>query len=367
MLPVNINADPGIGITHRKHGISETDQYFEKDILYLHTHDMLTGLLNRNYFQNELRRLDACGKFPISVIVGDINGLRLINQVFGFDVGDRLLRKTAYSLVLAAEADSIAARWGEDEFAVILSETDETMATEICRKMVQTCSEIEESGITPSIALGNATQKYASENLSQIVLEAEGRMNRHKLLEPQSTQSSVITSLSKALFEKSLETEEHALRMLEMSKKFGKAIGLSMDELDELCLLSVLHDIGKIAIPDHILLKPEKLTGDEWKEMKKHSEIGCHIAASSNELSSIAPYILSHHERWDGSGYPQGLRGTEIPMLSRIIAVVDTYDVITHGRPYQDVISHNEALMEIKRCSGTQFAPDIAEAFCSIC
>ena len=142
---------------------------------------------------------------------------------------------------------------------------------------------------------------------------------------------------------------------------------MSRDELDELCLLSVLHDIGKIGITDKILLKPAKLSDDEWKEMKKHSEIGYHIAAASNELSSIAEYILSHHERWDGNGYPQGLKGSEIPKLSRIIAVIDTYDVITHERPYKKVMSRNDALTEIKRCSGTQFAPDIAEAFCSIC
>ena len=202
--------------------IAATDKYVEEEIFYLNTHDLLTGLFNRNHFEYELRKLDSCGQYPISIVVGDINGLKIVNQVFGFDVGDLLLKKTADALALAAGAGSVTARWGEDEFAVILPETDEIMAEEICRQMVQACSEIEESGIKPSLAFGNATKKYSSEKISQIILKAESRMHRHKLLETQSTQSSIISSLNKALFEKSLETEEHAQRMHKMSIKIGK-------------------------------------------------------------------------------------------------------------------------------------------------
>lgn len=349
-----------------KHADKRTDQHLEKDIIYLNTHDILTGLINRSHFQSLMRMFDECGQPPVSIVVGDVNGLSIINHVFGFEVGDRLLKKIAKTLVLAGGAGSITGRWGEDEFAVILPETDERSVVAACRQMVLACSEVAENGIKPSVAFGCATKIHTSQNLNQIILEAEGRMNRHKLLEPQSSESSIITSLNKALFEKSLETEAHALRMVKLSKKFGKAIGLSMDELDELCLLSVLHDIGKIAISDEILLKPEGLSEEEWREMKKHSEIGCHIASSCSELASIAQYILSHHEHWDGSGYPQGLKGREIPILSRIISVIDTYDVITHDRPYKAVISHDEALREIRRCSGTQFDPDVAEAFCNL-
>jgi HD-GYP domain-containing protein (c-di-GMP phosphodiesterase class II) len=177
---------------------------------------------------------------------------------------------------------------------------------------------------------------------------------------------SIIASLEKTLFEKNYETEEHAQRIKNLCNKLGKALGLSSIELDALSLLSLLHDIGKIAISDNILLKPGKLNDEEWKEMKKHTEIGFRIAKSSQELSYIADYILYHHERWDGTGYPHGLKGDKIPKLSRVISVIDSYDVMTHSRPYKGVMSHKEAVAEISRCSGTQFDPDIAELFIKI-
>jgi diguanylate cyclase (GGDEF) domain len=336
---------------------------FKSEALYLKTHDEITGLFNRSYLKEELRKLDSDGRYPFSVVIVDINGLKIINEVFGFDIGDRLLKKTADAIAHAAGVKSIAARWGGDEFAVIFPDTDENNVEKKCRRILNECRRVEEKHIKPSVALGNATKNDELHNINHILVKAEDRLYRSKLLETQSTRSSIITSLSKALFQKSSETEEHAQRIRNISLKVGKAIGLSRDEQDELSLLSILHDIGKIAITDKILSKPGKLSDDEWDEMKRHSEIGYNIASASNELSTIAEYILSHHERWDGKGYPQGLKGSEIPKLSRIVSIVDTYDAITNERPYKVALSHSEALQEIKRCSGTQFDPDIAETF----
>jgi diguanylate cyclase (GGDEF)-like protein len=343
--------------------MTEMDRSLENEILYLNTHDKLTGLYNRNYFENELRMYDLSWQHPISVIIADINGLKIVNEVFGFAEGDLILTKVAGIIAQAAKVSGIAARWGEDEFAVFMPKTDETAASAACEQILKECASMDNSTIMPSLALASATKDETHDSISRILLKAEDRMYRNKLLETQSTHSTIISSLRKALLERSFETEEHAQRMREMSLKIGKALGLSRDKQDELCLLSVLHDIGKIAIPDRILSKPGKLTDDEWKEMKKHSEIGYRIASASNELSGIAEEILSHHEHWDGSGYPQGLKGEEIPKLSQIVAVVDTYDVITNERPYKAAMSHQDALKEIKRCSNTQFAPNIAETF----
>ncbi|NJD01613.1 MAG: PAS domain S-box protein [Ruminiclostridium sp.] len=338
----------------------------EEEILYLSFHDKLTGLFNRAFMEAEMLRLDTKRQYPITIIVGDLNGLKIANDIFGHAEGDRLLQKIAKILKASARKEDIISRWGGDEFAVLLPKTSEITGTEVRKRILDACASAESSPIQPSIALGIASKTEESQDIQKMLKDAEDRMYRHKLLEGKSARSAIISSLGKTLFEKSLETEEHARRMLSISTKIGKAIGLTASELDELKLLAVLHDMGKIGIPDNILKKPGKLSKDEWEEMKKHPEKGYQIAGSSQELSYIAEYILHHHEHWDGTGYPKGLKGNEIPRLSRILTIVDTYDVITHSRVYKDIMSHNEAIEEIRRCAGTQFDPELTEIFIQV-
>ncbi len=151
--------------------------------------------------------------------------------------------------------------------------------------------------------------------------------------------------------------------MAELSKKVGKSIGMKGYEIENLKLLSLLHDIGKTGIPDSILLKPGKLDEREMSIIKKHCEIGFRIASTLHELLPIADGILSHHERWDGTGYPRGLKGEEISLLSRIVSVLDTYDAMISDRPYRKALGVQEAIDEIKRCAGTQFDPYIVDIF----
>ncbi|MFT9496390.1 sensor domain-containing diguanylate cyclase/phosphohydrolase [Anaerosolibacter sp.] len=334
----------------------------EAKIRYLSYHDKLTGLYNRAFFEEELKRLDTDRQLPLAIIIGDVNGLKLTNDVFGHLTGDKLLAKTADILKKACRKEDIICRWGGDEFAILLPHTDKNIVDKICERIYCLSKESADTPIQIGISLGYAI-KYKNEPMTELIKEAEERMYRNKLLESKSTRSHIINSLQKSLYERSHETETHCQRMKDLSIALGKSLNLDNDKINELGLLALLHDIGKMAISDSILQKPGKLTLEEWEKMKRHSEIGYRIAETSPELAHISKYILFHHERWDGTGYPKGLKGDEIPLLSRIISVVDVYDVMTNARVYKAPVSHDEALKEIVRCSGTQFDPEVVGKF----
>lgn len=337
------------------------------EIRYISFHDKLTGLFNRAYLEEELQRLDCPKHYPLSILIGDVNGLKSANDFFGHSAGDCLLVQVSQILQKAVRKGDVLARWGGDEFALLLPNTDEKTAAEICDQISKAFEAAEDKPIKPSISVGYSTKSKAEQDVKRVMNEAGDRMYRRKLLEKKSSRSLFVSSLEKTMYERSCETQEHTGRLQKICIRIGPAIGLSDNEMDELVLLAMLHDIGKVGIKDKILMKPGKLTSNEWEEMKKHSEIGYRIAESCKELSHIAEYILQHHEKWDGSGYPLGLKGEEIPMLSTIITVADAYDVMTHSRPYRkNVMNHEDALLEILKCRGTQFSPRIADIFVSV-
>ena len=336
------------------------------EIRYASYHDELTGLYNRAFFEEELSRLNTPRQYPITLILGDCNGLKIANDIFGHLEGDRLLKTIASILRTATRREDIAARWGGDEFGIILPQTDEQVAGIIRERILHLCATSDMVPIQPSLAIGSATNTDNSSDLEGLLKLAEDRMYRHKLMEGKSARNAILRSIEKMIYEKSYETEEHASRMVEISGKIGRAIGMADYELEELSQLAVLHDMGKIGIPDSILLKADKLNDEEWAIMKKHPEKGYKIAKSTPELSNIADSILHHHEHWDGSGYPDGLRGDSIPKLSRILAIVDAYDVITHSHTYKEAQSCEAALQEIAKCAGTQFDPDLARLFIDV-
>ena len=173
----------------------------------------------------------------------------------------------------------------------------------------------------------------------------------------------IIEILKKSLEIKSVETKLHTERVSNYCIKMAQELGLSNEMIKKAGMVGTLHDIGKIAIADKILLKPGKLTEYEYEVMKTHSEEGYKLACLIPEIKDIANEILAHHERWDGNGYPMGLRDKEIPILSRIVSIADSFDAMTENRCYSKARTIEEGILELKRCSGTQFDPDLVNIF----
>lgn len=359
----NLLDDPVVdGLIINCRDITERTQA-EEQIKYLSFHDKLTGLYNRAYFEEGLSRLDAERMFPISIILGDTNGLKLTNDVFGHDEGDKLLCKIAQILKACCRKEDIIARWGGDEFAILLPKTTPPVAIDLCDRIRKTCHEAGRSPVEVSIALGVATKDNARQDVNDILKLAENRMYKYKLAESRSAQSSIIATLEKDLMASGFETEEHLFAVKNLAFRFGLSLRLTDAALDELLLLASFHDIGKLSIAPAILVKSEPLSNDEWETIRKHSEIGYRIAKASPEIGHIADAILSHHERWDGTGYPEGKREQAIPQISRVIAVVDSFDMMQRDRPYRKGLSKVEALAELERCAGKQFDPELVRQF----
>ena len=339
----------------------------EEKIRYLNNNDQLTGLYNRAYFEDIAEKMNKDEFLPLSIITGDINGLKLINDAIGHDCGDKLLIEMAKVLKKCKRENDILARIGGDEFSALMPRTDNKEAQNVLKCIYNYSGKrkVKSGGnaVSLNFSLGCATKIMIEEAFEDISKIAEDRMYKRKLLEHKSFHSSLISYMRTSLFEKSHETERHASRLVDFSRQLGKIIGLDEEVLGELELLATLHDIGKINIDENILTKAGNLSKEEWNEIKKHPITGYRIAMASPELEPIAEYILSHHERWDGKGYPQGLNGENIPLLSRILFIVDAYDAMTEDRSYQKAISVEDALIEIERNAGSQFDPLLAVKF----
>jgi len=273
-----------------------------------------------------------------------------------------LIQKIGQILHNVCGETEIVARWGGDEFIILSVNQEKDYLITLRETIKEECEKVVDFGFKVSIALGIADKREQAD-IETVMNLAEERMYRSKLTEVKSSRNATIASLLQTLYEKNSETEEHTQRLKFLALKLGKRLKLSQDELNKLELLSLLHDIGKTGIPEHILLKQGKLTNEEWTIIQRHAEIGFRIAKATHGLEHVAKEILCHHERFDGTGYPQALKGEEIPALSRIIAILDSFDVMTHERSYKAAFSVDYAIEELKRCSGTQFDPMLVTEF----
>jgi diguanylate cyclase (GGDEF)-like protein/PAS domain S-box-containing protein/putative nucleotidyltransferase with HDIG domain len=332
----------------------------EEEILYLSLHDQLTGLFNRRFYEEELKRLDTERNLPMTIVIGDVNGLKLINDSFGHVVGDELLKKAASVIKKGCRSDDIIARLGGDEFVIILPKTNAFETEQIIRRIKDLSLEEKVGSIDISITFGHETKNNMEENIDEILKITEDHMYRHKLSESSSVKSKTIDLIMNTLYEKNNREMFHSNRVSKICEDIATQMNFNKDGINQIRIAGLMHDIGKIVIDEKILDKPEKLNFDEWKEIEKHSEIGYRILSSVNEFSEIAEYILEHHEKWNGEGYPRGLKGKEISLQARIISVADAYDAITGERTYSKALNEEDAINEIKRCSGIHFDPEVS-------
>jgi diguanylate cyclase (GGDEF)-like protein/PAS domain S-box-containing protein len=335
----------------------------EEKIEYLSFHDGLTGLYNRAYFDEELNRLDTERQLPITIVMGDLNGLKLINDAYGHSKGDMLLRNIADILKESFRKEDITSRWGGDEFITILPKTDVKDAISIIKRIKELCEEKSTIEMPLSISFGASTKKSSSENIVDILKEAEDKMYKSKIVESVTAQESLLQSLRVILKKGDYRTETRIKKMDDYAVLIGKKLNLSSIKLEELKLFMNFHNIGKLALADEIMAKKGRLTAEEWKIVKEIPEVGYRIAESSTKLKPIAESILSHHEWYNGQGYPRGIKGEEIPVLSRILLLITSYDAMTSDRPYRNKMTSSEAKKEIKKFSGIQFDPKVVDAF----
>jgi len=340
----------------------------ERKLQYLSYYDYLTGLRNRHGFEHDSQLLLQKHAGGIGIIVCDVDGLKLVNDTIGHDVGDKLLQDVAKIIKKSVREDDITARVGGDEFCIVVPLTKPGVVENIISRLQQGIKE--HNMLNPvlplSISLGYAVSQDERVDIEVLFKEADDSMYRQKLHHNLSTRSVFMENLMKLVEERGYVNGEQGKRVQHYSTLMAAKLGLTESQLDGLLLLAKFHDIGNIGLSEDILAKREKWNERDKKEMERHCEIGYRIAQSIPGLSSIAELILKHHEWWNGEGYPLKLKGEEIPLECRVFSIVMAYDAMTTDRPHRRAMSHEEALTEIAKNAGVQFDPALVQVFLQV-
>ncbi|MCF0143549.1 MAG: diguanylate cyclase [Firmicutes bacterium] len=316
--------------------------------------DLLTEFHSWEMFREKVERTDNEFYYPLGVVAFDINNLSTINKDQGRRAGDKMLAELAEVIRESITKDSYFLRHEACLIAICYNADEE---------YVEACAQVVLENYDGEVQYAIDSTNKEKPDIMAAIDGAEKTLRTKKLLDNSSHRAQNLASLVSALKESDQDTEAHVKRTQAMGREVGLRLGLTDAQQTNLQLLCLLHDIGKIGIPLDILNYPGKLTDEQWVVMKTHTEKGYQIAMSSREFSHIAEDIRCHHERWDGKGYPHGLAGEDIPLLSRIISVVDAYDAMVSNRPYRKGMPVDEALKELERNAGTQFDPNIIDVF----
>ncbi len=369
------------------------------------TFDRLTGVANRSsllaHLFNEVERA-ARYERSLSVAFVDIDHFKAVNDTYGHAFGDVVLRGVAQTIASNLRASDLIGRYGGEEFMLILTETnveDGAALTEKLRTLVQRQRfQIDGNDIAVTISIGIAGGSGANLRMETLIRDADAAMYSAKALgrnqtyifaEPDDDARVPRAPISAAGRARAMEIGQQArdaatvaltsvlaplphyrgqpsALIASIVVTLARQLQLPDPEIDRLRVAALLHDVGKVAVPEEILEKPSALTSAEWRTVVQHPRIGQVILEQAAALKEAVPIILHHHERYAGHGYPFGLRGNEIPLGARIVAIADAYDAMVHDRPYKRAMSHDDAIAELRRHAGTQFDPELVELFCDL-
>lgn len=338
----------------------------ERQLEYLSYHDQLTDLYNRRLFEIELKRLDKSRHLPLTMIMLDVNGLKLINDSFGHETGNLFLVKTADAITRSCRASDIIARIGGDEFGILLPNSSRENAQQIVLRIRNILESEQIQNMNISLSVGIGTKLDDTDDILKVYKKMEDDLYQSKLYEGTSIRSKIIDVILKTLYEKNHREMEHSKRVAEYAKQLAVALNYDTDHINRVRLAGLMHDIGKIGIPESILNKTERLTSQEWTEIKQHPDIGYRILKSHNDFLDIATYVREHHERYDGLGYPQQLLKDACSEEGQILAIADAFDAMTGPRTYRSSLSQEEAILELQVNAGSQFNPKLVSLFVSL-
>ena len=343
--------------------ITEQKDY-QEELLTISYNDFLTGLRNRRYYDEKFKTktLDEKKTF---VIYGDMNNLKSLNDYYGHAKGDEAIKNCAHVLKDVFGEESNIFRFGGDEFLILTQCSSKEICLNKFNEVNKRLSQYDFNEVPIDISLG-IEPLSESNSLDEAIMKAESRMYEYKIFDSASARSGTVDVILTMLFEKDPETERHCKRVQRMCRVFAEKLDLSPSESGLLLRAGLLHDIGKILIPTSIILSKQRLTNEEYEIVKKHSYLGYRILSSKGYLKRIGDIVLAHHEHIDGGGYPNQLKGEEIPYFARVLSIIDAFEAMTSVRSYREKRTNEEAIQELKRCSGTQFDAELVKQFIDV-
>ncbi len=333
------------------------------EVEYLSYHDQLTGLNNRRHFEKQLGELSNKKYFPVHAIVSDVNSLKIVNDSFGHDKGDEMLLEYVDVLRKSNIDLSLVSRTGGDEFIIIIPNSSSDDVDSYLESLITECKTRSINGLTLSVSFGLAVLDDEEKSIYEVLQLAEDRMIQNKLYDAPGRRDKTIQLINSTLQEKNPREQLHSERVALYCEALAKEYGLPTSQQEIIRNAGLLHDIGKIGIPEELLNNSGKLTNDEFSVISKHPEIGYRILTSAGNMNDISIMVLSHHERCDGTGYPRKLTADEIPLGAKIIAIADSFDAMTSDRSYRKGLPKEVAIEELLSCRGTQFDAELVDIF----